>query len=281
MTFFHYKPNTAHLNNATEWKRQDSRQQQHVPIPVSVLMTEPEARSYLNAQYEQLYKLIKENDRWRANQISDSVRISTRDYKPSTWSFHTDGTLAIEGQASKKGPPLIKGEAIIRDCSPEEFFQFVDSPDVEIQRKFDPKLIDIQLAKNFNSTDSNDIMIVRASFQSPSVIVSNRDFVFVRDARRSKDGNKICNLSSSVRDTVEWPHIKGFIRGFIHFSYWELERIHCQTSNDLKVTYINCIELKGLIPQFILNLLSNDQPLVIAQIAKLLDKQLIPISSAK
>jgi hypothetical protein len=280
MTFFHYRPNTVHPNNGRELRRQDSRQQNE-PIPVSVLMAEPEARSYLNAQYEQLHKLIKESDKWRANQISNSVRISTRDYKPFTWTFHTDGTLAIEGQTSKKGPPLIRGEAIIRDCSPEEFFQFVDSPDVEIQRKFDPKLLEIQTAKTFNPNDSNDVMIVRASFQSPSVIVSNRDFVFVRDARRSEDGNKICNLSSSVRDTVEWPHIKGFIRGFIHFSYWELERIHCQTPNDLKVTYINCIELKGLIPQFILNLLSNDQPLVITQIAKLLDKELIPISSAK
>jgi hypothetical protein len=250
-------------------------------------LEESEARNYLNEQYKKLTRLyLRDKDAktaWKPVIVNDEhVLVSMRDFDlESDQNPYVDSVTG--GNLTSGGPPLVRGQGIVRNCTPQEYFQYIDSDQVQLQRKFDPKLLVIDIKKKFNEQNDNEPMIIRVAFESPNILVSHRDFVFVRDVRRTKDPTgetdiRICNLSCSVRDTKDWPHQEGFVRGFIHYSYWDLQQI--PNSNDLKVTYINCVDLSGWIPNYILNIITDDQPLIIKKIAALLGKEMKPLRSS-
>ena len=231
-------------------------------------LSETEARNLLQSHYDRLEAMSTSGWRVVHQRLQNCVTVSTR---------HLD--LPDGTPAPKSAPILVKGECIVKNCAPKEFFDIVDHDDIAVQQKFDPKLIVLQTKKIYNEKERDDVSVYRVAFESPTSLVSNRDFVFVRDVKRKDNESFICNLSCSVRETVDWPLERHFVRGHIHFSYWQLE-VSPFNANDMKVTYINCVDLCGWIPTVILNLLSNDQPLVIQKIAKLLNKELEPMPPA-
>ena len=108
--------------------------------------------------------------------------------------------------------------------------------------------------------------IITFRFKSPSMVVTNRDFVMSRGIKKNDDGTVLSNHVSVV--FPNHPEQKGYVRGEVDVSgyYFEPQGDKCV------VTYVVQIDPKGWIPSVVVNSVASKQPLILAKLRDFLEK---------
>jgi hypothetical protein len=167
-------------------------------------------------------------------------------------------------------PGIIKGSGVLKNITARQFADVIINDNLADRRKWDTTLNSFKTIKTLDNTRS----ILYAQFNSPSITVSNRDFVFIREERIQD--NVIDIVSTSIKDG--YPAQKGVVRGWIKVSWWRMKPVN---ETDLEVTRMDVIDLNGWIPTAIVNRSTQEKPLTIATIAKILGKTLVTAPSSR
>lgn len=118
--------------------------------------------------------------------------------------------------------------------------------DTSQKKNWDKMLIESKILHNFG-----DVRIVQESFSAPWP-VSGRDFVFaVKWVNREKD---ILMVARSIEIGV--PHQRGVVRGEVVTSGFLLKKLE---DNNTEMTYSVCMDLKGMIPNMLVNQMAKNQ----------------------
>lgn len=109
-----------------------------------------------------------------------------------------------------------------------------------------------------------DILLVE--YNTPSMMVSCRDFVFCRHKRTEKDG---CTYLTSISldEPNDIPSRKGVVRAALLVCAWRFKPLE---NGHHEVIYINHCNFNGWIPNWVINTSIQDQPLCIGRICSLI-----------
>lgn len=115
----------------------------------------------------------------------------------------------------------------------------------------------------------NNLVVYYMSWNSPNKLAFNRDFVVLRVVRENKEeGSFLCASKSVAHPDV--PARQGFVRGEMESSGFIIRP--CGPSQSL-VVYLAQIDPKGKIPKTIENYVSQQRPMCIAKIRRLLQER--------
>jgi hypothetical protein len=95
-------------------------------------------------------------------------------------------------------------------------------------------------------TLKNGLEIVQAEYQSPSMMVANRDFLFARGIKREQDGTIYVASVRAELKCAGWKIIK--------------------VKDEWEITYINHVNFNGWVPNWVVSTGINDQPACIGRI---------------
>eukprot|EP00475_Leptophrys_vorax_P015545 TRINITY_DN21865_c0_g1_i1.p1 TRINITY_DN21865_c0_g1~~TRINITY_DN21865_c0_g1_i1.p1 ORF type:complete len:121 (+),score=42.56 TRINITY_DN21865_c0_g1_i1:1-363(+) len=101
-----------------------------------------------------------------------------------------------------------------------------------------------------------------------------RDFVFVHNWKEFEDG-KIVLASKSVKHPAKPENKQGkVIRAKAHILGWVIEPIVDASGkvHSSKLIYLNQVDLGGVLPKWMIDLVEKQQPMLIHQIRKLFGK---------
>jgi len=157
---------------------------------------------------------------------------------------------------------MLRGVATIPG-SPEDILKCTE--DLESRKQWDELFISGSVVKQIDDNHQ----LIHFKFKSPSMVVTNRDFLMARAVRKCDDGVILSNHVSVVSDE-DCPDCKGFVRGEVFASgYW----IKPNDDNTSTVAYVVQIDPKGWIPTAIVNIVAKKQPLVLAKMRDYLSKK--------
>lgn len=146
-------------------------------------------------------------------------------------------------QMTIDGRNTIKSIGVI-NFPPEAVCQYI--LDNSQKKNWDKMLIESKVLHDYGN-----VRVVQESFSAPWP-VSGRDFVFaVKYFNREKD---IVMVARSIEIGV--PHQRGVVRGEIVTSGFYLKKLE---DNNTEITYSVCLDLKGMIPNMLVNQMAKNQ----------------------
>jgi len=128
--------------------------------------------------------------------------------------------------------------------------------DLDARAKWDELFIKGSVIQDIDETHQ----VIHFQFKSPSMMVTNRDFVMARAVRRLEDGTILSNHRSVVHP--DCGDCKGFVRGDVFESGYYIKP---NGNGGCTVVYVVQIDPKGWIPTAIVNMVAKKQPLVLAK----------------
>ncbi|KAL9655559.1 hypothetical protein ABK040_002226 [Willaertia magna] len=202
-----------------------------------------------NEAKENSLKYINDPNAFKLEKREENIKISTVE--------HTNGSI-------------VRGDAIIKNCTVEEFLAVISSLDLKQRQNYDQKVKNLSEVDKFSDNDGN-FSIRYQLIKSPSMMVSERDFLYIEHTI-TLEGNVTLFVATSVDDVYgnndKVPKTSGAVRGTNYFTSFELK----QEGNDLVIKYVAQANPNGWIPTSIANSVVLDRPMAIARIAKLLGK---------
>jgi len=103
--------------------------------------------------------------------------------------------------------------------------------------------------------------LVSLQFKAPTALVYNRDFCTFGSVIKLEDGSFVA-FSTSVESDL-YPPQTGFVRGKLMVSGHYIRPL--EGGKGVAITYVVQLDPMGWIPSWVANLVSTEQPLVIAQ----------------
>uniref|UniRef100_A0A7S4MT69 START domain-containing protein n=1 Tax=Vannella robusta TaxID=1487602 RepID=A0A7S4MT69_9EUKA len=191
---------------------------------------------------DSLQKLCTSDDDWEYLNDKKDVKIHLR---------HVEDSAVV----------MLRGVTTIPK-TPEEILKCTE--DLESRKAWDELFIEGSVVKELDENHQ----VIHFKFKSPSMMVTNRDFVMARAVKRCDDGTILSNHVSVVDDDA--PDAKGFVRGDVFASGYWLKPNGDGTST---AAYVVQIDPKGWIPTAIVNVVAKKQPLVLAKMREYLAKQ--------
>eukprot|EP00339_Tiarina_fusa_P015843 CAMPEP_0117023768 /NCGR_PEP_ID=MMETSP0472-20121206/17710_1 /TAXON_ID=693140 ORGANISM="Tiarina fusus, Strain LIS" /NCGR_SAMPLE_ID=MMETSP0472 /ASSEMBLY_ACC=CAM_ASM_000603 /LENGTH=205 /DNA_ID=CAMNT_0004729991 /DNA_START=70 /DNA_END=687 /DNA_ORIENTATION=- len=191
---------------------------------------------------DSLQKLCTSDDDWTFVNEKKEVKIHLR---------HVEESAVV----------MLRGVTTI-PCTPDDILKCTE--DLESRKSWDELFIEGNVVRELDDAHQ----IIHFKFKSPSMMVTNRDFVMARAVKRNDDGVILSNHVSVVVD--DCPDAKGFVRGDVFASgYW----IKPNGDGTSTVAYVVQIDPKGWIPTAIVNVVAKKQPLVLAKMRDFLAKK--------
>ena len=108
-----------------------------------------------------------------------------------------------------------------------------------------------------NNSPTDRCAVGYCQYNSGSMFVSNRDFLFVMGFTEAEDGTISCAIRSVTHD--KYPEAKGFVRGKIISAGYRFVPTNAEKT-EWDVTYFTILDLAGSIPSAIVNKVNKDQP---------------------
>lgn len=170
---------------------------------------------------------------------------------------------AIEGQSlnSNKGECHFTGdrESILSVFS-----------DVARRVEWDAMLNRMEIVEEIGeTTDKYKCCVVYALYNSPSMFVSNRDFVFLVECFEDDDGT--LNVSSKSVTHEKCPEVQGVVRGTIVSAGYCIKPANPEKT-EWDCSYVTTLDLGGALPYAIVRLVNRDQPMHLAVLRDVIAK---------
>jgi len=108
--------------------------------------------------------------------------------------------------------------------------------------------------------------ILHAVYSSGSILVSDRDFVFL-ESRIERSGN-IYILDQSI-ELKEVPEVYGVTRGHLHYVGWVVKHID---DNNCELTYLGLVDPKGWVPHAIITSVGGDEIMIVVNVKNYVSK---------
>jgi len=102
--------------------------------------------------------------------------------------------------------------------------------------------------------------ILHATYSSGSILVSDRDFVFLES--RIETSGKIYILDQSI-EVKEVSEVKGVARGILHYVGWVVKHID---DTNCELTYLGLVDPKGWIPHAIVKSVSSEEIMIVLNV---------------
>ena len=170
----------------------------------------------------------------------------------------------IEGQSlnSNKGECRITGD---KDTILAIF------SDVSKRVEWDTMLNRIEIIEEIGeATEKHRCCVVYALYNSPSMFVSNRDFVFLVECFEGDDGT--LNICSKSVTHEKCPEVQGVVRGTIASAGYCFKSANPEKT-EWDCTYITTLDLGGSLPYAIMRLVNRDQPMHLATLRDVIAKK--------
>ena len=128
---------------------------------------------------------------------------------------------------------------------------------LEKRPKWDTMLAKMEIVEDLGTKDGVSHSIGYALYKSPSMFVSNRDFVYVDEEATEADGSFYFTTKSVTHPKA--PETKGNVRGNIEIAGYYLKPTNAEQT-EWDCTYITVLDLCGSIPSAIVRSVNKDQP---------------------
>jgi len=149
------------------------------------------------------------------------------------------------------GLPFVKGECLVKDCTPEAFgLGVVQSPGM--RKLWDPRTEMGFMLERYSATT----VMFYALTKGKKYIASPRDIVGVQRNYTEEDGT-LRMIQTSVTDLDAAPEQSGTTRADLVLSGWQFK----PEGSDLRVTYIFKIRLAGRLPNSVVSYATTETPL--------------------
>ena len=100
-------------------------------------------------------------------------------------------------------------------------------------------------------------------------VVSDRDFVTVAFTEKFGDDKMVIGVTDAS-DLYEYPVVKGKVRGEVLAGGYVLEKIDDKKT---RVYYVSFSDLKGMIPQMLINMAQKNQAGIPGRVQSKMDKE--------
>ena len=203
-------------------------------------MSDEQWKQVVDSSMDRLKQLATSDDGWKLDKEKSGVVIHHR--------YSEDSPIV-----------MMRGKTTIA-ASAEDVLKCTE--DYETRKKWDELFNGGEVLKTID--DSHQVITLK--FKSPSMVVSNRDFVMARAVK--KEGNVI--LSNHV--SVPYPdhgEQKGYVRGEIDVSGYVIEPLD---NGKCSCTYVVQLDPKGWVPTVVVNTVASKQPMVLAKLRDHLQK---------
>ncbi|KAK2946213.1 putative START domain containing protein [Blattamonas nauphoetae] len=131
--------------------------------------------------------------------------------------------------------------------------------DFSLRPKWNDKVIVAEVVEKFD----DDHMIIHVKFNGSPV--THRDFCCYALTKITDE--EFIEIETSVTHE-KCPEEKGFVRAHAEITGNRLQKVD---ENNTRMTYMGQVDLAGMVPTFIANIVNQGQPMVIAALQKYLD----------
>jgi len=165
-------------------------------------------------------------------------------------SGYEDKGISVFEKADSSGFTCMKAISIV-PCSPEKMIEIITSEDLQFRKRWDKDLNDWNIFERITP----EITVVYRSYNSPSYIISPRDFVAVSSKYRAPDGSFVtCGTSINHKKYLE--ENPGYVRARVILTGISVRPIQ-GSPNQCKCCRIIHLDPKGMIPAWIVNSQKN------------------------
>jgi hypothetical protein len=208
------------------------------------------------------------------NVINETTQRFRKLMESNNWSkqTHLKSPVTVSTLASSdKTSHIVRGEAILENCTTTRFCEIIDTFDIQIRSQFDPLCESVTLLKKYNEDIQQQV--IRVAFNAPTFVVSKRDFIYVRETIVNGNETLIVCTSPSNEDDESFRSVNGYVRGTLKTTVWQFIE---NDDGSLYVCYLNHADYAGYVPNFLINIAVLDQPLVVERVANLLKCRIKP-----
>ena len=140
--------------------------------------------------------------------------------------------------------------------------------------KLDPDKLESYIINDF--TNNGHLTLEYMRFRGFPLVVTSRDFVNVTQWRIMNDGSIFSCGSSAPQELQKkyCPSNSSYVRGDTIRGGWLFEPFG-EGDRGSRVTLIICLDLKGLLPSWLIDQVTKTQPLCISTLKELLDQDVI------
>ena len=139
--------------------------------------------------------------------------------------------------------------------------------------KLDPDKLEAHVLHDL--THNGHLTLEYMRFRGAGFVVTPRDFVNLTQWRVLNDGSIACCGTTASKELQEkyCPPKSGFVRADAMMGGWLFEPLN--NGRETKATLIMCLDLKGMLPGWLIAQVTKTQPLCIATLRELLDQDVI------
>jgi hypothetical protein len=206
-------------------------------------------------------KQYETSDKWQHESTNNGVDIYTLGNSEN-------GRIVVRGVAHVHASAQAMVEKLLQDGT-----------DLTVRKEWDPQIASLTVYDDFSASEKKYFACVgRTQFSAPVPFVSDRDFVFIRDAQMKVDGDKIeffiNGVSLEQEDLEKFETQSGAVRGHIFIAAWIVRTINenectCEIITDIDVN------VSEWVPEWIQKRIAMDNVSCLANIKKIVEKNYI------
>ncbi|KAJ3062952.1 hypothetical protein HDU98_001219 [Podochytrium sp. JEL0797] len=204
-----------------------------------------------NAQ-EYIRSIFDDPTCWKQVNAIDGVKISVKQEPQNTQQPQSNSQL-----------PTFRGDGVIQNSTVQEVLSVLRG--FGARATWDPRFEKGKLLETLSDTEN-----LYLSSQSGNLLVRSRDFVTANGCVLENSADEALLVSVSVEDALAPP--EGFFGSYVRADAKAIAWILKQEGNNVGITYIVEVDVKGQIPRSLIQLIQVQAPLCIRNVSESIQK---------